>query len=124
VAVVGISAGDWSALQFTIRHPERCRALVLLVPANYLPARTSIHGGAVARAIFKSDSLAWAALKLMPFTPGGIAEMMLGTDSTVLGAVESGEKARLRQILEHLLPVSWRDAGMQFDIQTAATHDP
>ncbi len=35
--VVGISAGAWSSLEFAIRHPERCRALVLLVPADYLP---------------------------------------------------------------------------------------
>jgi 2-hydroxy-6-oxonona-2,4-dienedioate hydrolase len=37
VAVVGISAGAWSSLQFAIRHPERCRALVLLVPADTCP---------------------------------------------------------------------------------------
>jgi pimeloyl-ACP methyl ester carboxylesterase len=47
VAVVGISAGAWSSLQFAIRHPDRCGALVLLVPADYLPAGTSIQGGAV-----------------------------------------------------------------------------
>jgi len=41
VAVVGISAGAWSSLQFAIRHPERCRALVLLGPADYLPAGMS-----------------------------------------------------------------------------------
>jgi pimeloyl-ACP methyl ester carboxylesterase len=50
-------AGAWSALQFAIRHPDRCRALVLPVPADYLPAGTSIHGDAGARAIFKSDFL-------------------------------------------------------------------
>ena len=55
VVVVSISAGAWSALQFAIRHPERCLALVLLVPADYLPTGTSIHGSAVAKAIFNSD---------------------------------------------------------------------
>jgi pimeloyl-ACP methyl ester carboxylesterase len=29
VVVVGISAGAWSSLQFAVRHPDRCRALVL-----------------------------------------------------------------------------------------------
>jgi 2-hydroxy-6-oxonona-2,4-dienedioate hydrolase len=123
VAVVGISAGAWSALQFAVRHPERCRALVLLVPADYLPAGTSIHGGAVARAIFNSDFLAWAAFKLMSIMPGGMTGMMLGTDSIVVRAADLGEKARLRQILEHVLPVSSRYGGMQFDIKTAATHE-
>ncbi len=63
VVVVGISAGAWSSLQFAIRHPERCRALVLLVPADYLPAGTSIHGGAVVSAMVNSDFVAWAALE-------------------------------------------------------------
>ena len=124
VVVVGISAGEWSSLEFAIRHPERCRALVLLVPANYLPAGTSIRGGEVARAIFNSDFVAWAALKLMPIIPGGMTRMMLGTDAAVVRAAEPGEKARVRQVLEHLLPVSRRIAGMNFDIKTAATHEP
>ena len=42
VVVVGISAGAWSSLEFAIRHPEHCRGLVLLVPANYLPPNTKI----------------------------------------------------------------------------------
>jgi pimeloyl-ACP methyl ester carboxylesterase len=124
VAVVGISAGAWSSMQFAIRHPERCRALVLLVPANYLPAGASIHGGAIVRAIFDSDFVAWVALKLMPIMPGGMTRMMLGTDATVVRAAEPSEKARVQQVLEHLLPVSLRFAGMQFDIKTAATHEP
>jgi len=84
VVVVGISAGAWSSMQFAIRHPDRCRALVLLVPANYLPAGTNIHGGAVVSAMVHSNFVAWTLLKLMPIMPG----------------------------------------GMNFDIKTAATHEP
>jgi 2-hydroxy-6-oxonona-2,4-dienedioate hydrolase len=124
VVVVGISAGAWSSLQFAIRHPERCRALVLLVPAGYLPVGTSIHGGAIVSAITRSDFLAWTAVKLMPFMPGGMTGMMLGTDPAVLRAADSSEKARVQQILDHLLPVSLRLAGMNFDIKTAATYKP
>jgi pimeloyl-ACP methyl ester carboxylesterase len=124
VVVVGISAGAWSSLQFAIRHPERVRALILLVPANYLPAGTSMRGGVVARAIFKSDFIAWAAVKLMPVTPGGMTRMMLGTEPAVLRAAASSEKARVRQVIEHLLPVSARTEGMQFDVKTATTHEP
>jgi 2-hydroxy-6-oxonona-2,4-dienedioate hydrolase len=124
VVVCGISAGAWSSLQFAIRHPERCRALVLLVPADFLPAGTSVHGGAIAKAIFDSDFVAWVALKLMPIMPGGMTRMMLGTDAAVLRAAEPSEQARVQQILKHLLPVSPRSIGMQFDIKTAATHEP
>src|SRR5450755_3985654 len=106
------------------RHPERCRALVLLVPADYLPAGTSIRGGTVVKAIFNSDFVAWVALKLMPIMPGGMTRMILGTDPAVVRAAEPNEKARVQQVLEHLLPVSTRFEGMQFDIKTAAMHEP
>ncbi len=36
-AVIGASAGAPSAMQFALRHPARCAALVLLVPAVYVP---------------------------------------------------------------------------------------
>jgi pimeloyl-ACP methyl ester carboxylesterase len=123
VVVVGISAGAWSSMQFAIRHPDRCRALVLLVPANYLPAGTTIHGGAVVSAMVHSNFVAWALLKLMPIMPGGMTRMMLGTDADVVRAAEPNEKARVRQLLDHLQPVSQRIAGMNFDIKTAATHE-
>jgi 2-hydroxy-6-oxonona-2,4-dienedioate hydrolase len=124
VSVVGISAGAWSALQFAIRHPERCRALVLLVPADYLPAGTSIQGGPVVKAIISSDFVAWAALKSMPLMPGAMTRMMLGTDPAVIQAADSGENARVQRVLEDLLPVSERLGGMQFDITTAAVRRP
>jgi 2-hydroxy-6-oxonona-2,4-dienedioate hydrolase len=124
VVVVGISAGAWSSMQFAIRHPDRCRALVLLVPANYLPAGTAIHGGAVASAMVHSNFVAWALLKLMPIMPGGMTGMMLGTDSAVVRGADPSERARVQQVLDDLQPVSQRIAGMQFDIKTAATHEP
>ena len=127
VVVVGISAGAWSSMQFAIRHPERCRALVLLVPADYLPAGTSIHGGTFVRAIFNSDFVVWVALKLMPIMPGRMTKNMhrsiLGTDAAIIRVAEPKEKTRVQQVLEHLLPVSLRFRGMRFDVQTAATHE-
>jgi len=124
VDVVGISAGAWSSLQFAVRHPERCRALVLLVPADALPPGTSNHGGALVRAIVGSDILAWMALKLMPILPDKVTQMMLGTDATVVRAAEPSERARVENILQHLLPVSPRLAGMQLDIKTAVAPAP
>lgn len=124
VAVVAISAGAWSALQFAIRHPERCRALVLLVPADYLPEGTEIHGGALTKAIFASDFVAWGAVKTLPLAPGGMTRMMLGVDANLVHDASASEKARVRQVLEHLLPVAPRAAGMGFDVQTAAVRRP
>jgi 2-hydroxy-6-oxonona-2,4-dienedioate hydrolase len=123
VVIVGISAGAWSSLQFAIRHPERCQAMVLLAPADYLPEGMSNQGGAVIKAIVNSDFIAWALLKVMTTMPGTMTGMMLGTDSAVVRTAEPSEKARVKQALEHLLPVSPRVAGMQFDIKTASVHE-
>ena len=41
VPVVGGSAGALSAMQFAIRHPDRCAALVALVPAAFAPGPPS-----------------------------------------------------------------------------------
>lgn len=124
VFVIAISAGSWSALQFAIRHPKRCRALALLSPADYLPPQKNNHGGALARAIFGSDFIAWAALKLMRLLPGVMTRAVLGTDPGLLRVAEAKDKARVQEILHHLLPVSARYQGMQFDIKTAAAFEP
>ena len=87
VFVVGVSAGAWSSLQFAIRHPRRCRALVLMVPADYLPKGTSIHGGSLVEAFFNSDFIAWGTLKMMHTEGGKMSEMMLGTDAAVIRAL-------------------------------------
>jgi pimeloyl-ACP methyl ester carboxylesterase len=95
--VVGISAGAWSSMQFAIRHPQRCRALVLIVPADYLPAGTAVHGGAFVTAMISSDFFAWAALRLMPIMPGAMGAM-LGTAPAVVRSADAGEKARIGPI--------------------------
>ena len=122
--VVGISAGAWSSMQFAIRYPQRCRALVLIVPADYLPAGTAVHGGAFVTAMISSDFFAWAALRLMSIVPGAMSGAMLGTAPAVVRSADAGEKARVGQLLDHLLPVSPRYEGMQFDIHTAAMREP
>jgi pimeloyl-ACP methyl ester carboxylesterase len=124
VAVIEISAGAWSALQFAVRHPDRCRALVLLVPAAPLPPGVEIHGGAVTKALLSSDILAWALLSLTTVLPGLLARPVLGTDATVIRAAHPSEQARVRDILRHLLPVRPRLAGMTADVRAAAAPEP
>lgn len=122
--VVAISAGAWSALAFAARHPERCQRLVLLVPADYLPEGTKIHGGPVAGAVFRSDFAAWTAVRLTPLAPGALSRIMLGVDPKVLAAADPEEKARVDAILQSLAPIGRRRAGMALDIRTAAERRP
>ena len=97
---------------------------MLLVPADHLPEGTEIHGGAMTKAIFASDFVAWGAVKTLPLAPGGMTRMMLGVDADVVRDAAPREKARVRRILDHLLPVGPRAPGMGFDVETAAVRRP
>lgn len=122
-AIVGISAGTWSAVAFASRYPDRCSALILIVPASALPPGVNNNGGRIAAAMFRSDFAAWLGIKLMDTIPGALSRMMLGTDPEIVAHASAAERERLRLLLEHLLPMSARWPGMQFDIQTAV-HPP
>lgn len=121
--VVGISAGAWSALAFAARYPDRCRALILIVPASPLPPGVRNNGGIIAAAMFRSDFAAWLGIKVMDTMPGALSRMMLGTNPDVVAHASGAERERLRLLLQHLLPIGARWRGAQFDLETAA-HPP
>ncbi|HEY6221856.1 MAG TPA: alpha/beta hydrolase, partial [Candidatus Eisenbacteria bacterium] len=123
-AVVGASAGAPSAMQFALRHPDRASALVLLVPAAYTPrpggaasVRTASERmpsgtGFLLQAFLGSDFAFWAAIRLaLPLVTRGI----LGTPPEVLESADAAEKARVARILEEILPISARRAGLLND---------
>lgn len=120
VAVLAISAGAWSAVEFAIRHPDRCRALVLMVPVAPLPPGVANHGGTVAGVLLGSDFWLWVAARLMRLAPAAVAPTLFGTPAVVVRTASAEERARLRQTFDHLLPISARSRGIQFDIATAA----
>ncbi|MBN1313184.1 MAG: alpha/beta hydrolase [Anaerolineae bacterium] len=65
VAVIGASGGGPSALQFAIRHPDRCRALVMMCAVSRSdvadPREASPLFGLLAT-IMRSDFLMWLAV--------------------------------------------------------------
>jgi pimeloyl-ACP methyl ester carboxylesterase len=118
-SVVGASAGAPSSMQFALRHPGRCSALVLVVPAAYVPRpdgtlslktppRTLLLFGTVLRADFPF----WAAARLSRDT---LVRSILGTPPAVVQRAEAAERARVATVLEHLLPVSARRLGLLND---------
>ncbi len=123
VSVFGGSAGALSAMQFAIRHPQRCRALVLLVPATFSPDRkpnTSSFEGPVAgtliKTLLRSDFLFWLAVT---FAPDAMTRTILATEPAVVGQAGPQERQRVRQVLYHILPVSRRAEGLWLDMRTA-----
>lgn len=113
-AVLGISAGAWPALHFASRHPSRCSAVVLLVPATDLPCQTRLLGR-VLSGVFACDFLAWAMVRL-GCVFAGLGGPMVGTPARVVRRASRKEKRRVRSILFDALPGSARLAGMRIDL--------
>lgn len=118
-AVVGASAGAPSSMQFALRHPDRCSAMILLVPAVYVPrpaAAASVLTPAGTALLFdmalESDFLFWAAIKLARRV---VIRALLATPPAVVDNAGADEQARVAEIVDHILPVSLRRLGLLND---------
>ena len=125
VVIVGGSAGALSATQLALRHPERCRGLVLVVPALYAPDRLPGANAApdagtqrMINAVLGSDLLFWAGVRA---APDFMTRMVLATDPATVKAASEGERQRARAVMFHILPVSDRKDGLLMDSATAAS---
>lgn len=123
VAVIGVSAGGPSAMQLCLRHPERCSALVLVVPMAWAPRRAT--GDArlsplflpVLNAVASSDFLFWTAMKVARST---VVKTILGTPVPVYRSATNEERRSVDQVLRTILPISRRVAGIWNDSDIAS----
>jgi len=117
-AAFGASAGAPSAMQFCIRHAQRCSALVLLVPAAYVPGRDAITAPpspfwqAVIGYVLNSDFVIWAVTRLRPEI---LIETALATPLEVFRAASSAEQQRALDMARDIFPVSIRGQGLGND---------
>jgi pimeloyl-ACP methyl ester carboxylesterase len=121
IAIAGGSAGALSAMAFAIRHPERCAALLPLIPASYVPRDTPVQSVSpdqmqMAMAVLKSDFLFWLAIATMPDL---LTEALLATKPALVKAADAAEQARAQHILHSILPVSRRARGLVNDATLA-----
>jgi pimeloyl-ACP methyl ester carboxylesterase len=118
-AIVGVSAGAPSTMQFALRYPERATAMVLLVPLAYAPRDSKPLSPAVRFMLekaIKSDLLFWSALKI---APSFVVKTILATPPEVLAKADAQEQARARELMEHILPLSQRQAGLLNEAEIA-----
>ena len=118
-AVIGGSAGAPSALQMAIRHPDRVSALVLLVPLAYKPPTQADSAPPMPAwventmmRLISSDFLFWAALHV---ARDQVIKVVLATPPELLTTASPQERARIDSMLDHILPVSERAAGLVSD---------
>lgn len=122
-AIIGGSAGAPSAMQFALRHRERCRALVIVVPLAYAPKggmktpRLTPLTEKLLMFLVGSDLAYWVALKLVrPL----LIRLVLGTDPRLLRHASLEERQRLAGILAHILPIRPRLAGILNDARVSS----
>lgn len=120
VAVAGVSAGTLSAVQFALRHPHRCSALVLVVPAANLrdadPVEMTAAQAFFVRHLAGSDFLFWTALHTARHA---MISTLLATDPALVEGAEPAEGRRADRILREVMPVSLRSEGMLNDAHFA-----
>jgi pimeloyl-ACP methyl ester carboxylesterase len=120
-AVMGVSAGGASALQTAIRHPARVSALVLVVPIAWKPGTVADSAPPVSDdkdawllRLLGSDFLFWAALRV---AREPMVRHVLATPPEQVAMASAGERARVDEMAERILPVSGRAAGLRDDTQ-------
>jgi pimeloyl-ACP methyl ester carboxylesterase len=122
-AVIGVSAGAPSAMQFALRYPERTAALVLLVPAAYpfqneqtsqgaMPKRLTAANALFLDMVLRSDLLFWLASRV---ARRAMTRMILATPPAVVKGASAEERARADGVVAHVLPVSLRRLGLRND---------
>ena len=114
--VVGGSAGALTAAEFTLRHPDRCSHLGLLVPAANLTNRDPVVFTGLQRfaveAVLGSDFWFWS---LTRFAPGHMIRTLLATDPALLDRVPEAERQRAMMILNQIFPISRKVRGLRTD---------
>jgi 2-hydroxy-6-oxonona-2,4-dienedioate hydrolase len=124
VPVIAGSAGAPSAVEFAIHYPERCSALVLLVPLGYVPGAAYAPEEATSpavRSFLESDFLFWLGVTTVPDLMIG---SLLATDPQLLRGANVSEQERVRRVLAGVLPVSRRSEGLLSDSQLAQSLKP
>jgi len=127
-AVMGGSAGGPSALQMAIRHPDRVSALILLVPLTYKPPTQADSAPPMPAWVenmmmrmLGSDFLFWAAIHV---AREQVVKVVLATPPELLAATSPLERARVNAMIENILPVSARAAGLRSDTAVGKHLEP
>lgn len=115
--VVGVSAGAQSAVELSLRHPDKVAALILVVPALYSPTSpVSVDVGQGNRFAFWAvnaggDFAWWAAENIAP----SVLIRFLGVRPALVAAAPQAERDRVMSFVRGVEPLSLRFSGINLD---------
>jgi len=111
VAVFGISRGGPSSLQFALRYPDRCSALVMFSAISYTPQPESFIQETIFNTLFRSDFVYW--LITTKFESQLLSTF--GVPEETLTKLTTAEKEWAFEFLQSMHPISLRKAGIDND---------
>lgn len=109
-AVLGTSAGGTAAIQFALRHPQRCAALILVSSNAPGQVEVGLLPRPLANILFRSDLIFWLLITYFPASMQSIMGVPAGFELT------AAQQRDMQQVMETLLPVSPRAEGALFDM--------
>jgi len=109
-AILATSAGGTSAIQFALRRPDRCAALVLVSSNAPGEVEVGLPPKPVAKVMFQSDFIFWLLTTHFPSSMHSI--MGVPGDFEMTPAFEE----EMAGVMETLLPVHPRAEGALFDM--------
>lgn len=108
-AVIAVSAGGTSALQFAQRYPERVESLVMVsAVSNVRPVREANES---AQAALLTDFVYWAAVSTAP----NVVLEFFGLSRASQANLAPEELDRVRSVLTTMNPLGLRTAGLEHD---------
>jgi pimeloyl-ACP methyl ester carboxylesterase len=109
-AILATSAGGTSAIQFALRHPDRCSALVLV--SSNAPGETEagLPPEPLANVMFRSDFAFWLLTTYFRSSMNSIMGVPKGFE------LAPEHEADIAEVMETILPVSPRADGALFDM--------
>jgi len=115
VPVIGLSAGGPSALQFALRHPERCSGLVMVAAVSQAMIDVASNAAVMEKifnALLVSDWLIWLSLQIAIHK----IRPPLGVPAKVIREMDTTDSQWLKTLLMYQLPVQPRRAGLVNDL--------
>jgi pimeloyl-ACP methyl ester carboxylesterase len=114
VAVVAFSDGGPSALQFALRHPERCADLVMISAKSQSAPPDSLLQAVVFESVFRSDYLFWLITEYArPFMLA-----MFGVSGEVQEQIPAHSSQLASEVVDSMNPISLRQDGIYHDRDT------
>lgn len=115
--VIGMSAGGPSAIQFALRHPERCSGLVLIAAVSRAMIDVIANPETVEKIFdwsLSSDWPVWLGVQLAIHK----IRPPLGVPAEVMRQIDAREESWVQTLLAYQFPVQPRRAGLLNDFAT------